>query len=83
MKVWLSIYVLGVLFSFFKTIQKMKSFENEITLLDLFYTLIWSLLSWGFCVVLYIDEITAFANKIEAELQKLSKVVVWKKGIKK
>jgi hypothetical protein len=82
MKIWLIIYLSGVIFSFFKSIQKMMSFENEITILDLIYTFIWSLFSWGFCVVLYIDEITTFADKVEVYLQKLGKVVVWRKGKK-
>ena len=75
--------IFRIFFSFYKSIKRIMSFDNEITILDLFYTLIWSLFSWGFCIVLYIDEITTFADKVEAELQKLSKIVVWKKGVKK
>lgn len=83
MKILLIIYLLGVIFSFCKSIQKMMSFENEITILDLFYTLIWSLFSWGFCVVLYIDEITIFFDKVEANLNKFNRIVIWKKKGKK
>ena len=86
MKIWLIIYLLGILFSFFKSIQKMMSFENEITVLDLLQICTWSLISWVMLFVFYYDQIGDFLSGLldfivflETKVTRIEKIVIWRK----
>jgi hypothetical protein len=86
MKIFLIIYLTGVIFSIYKSIQRMMSYENEIIVLDLLQIFTWSLISWVMLFVFYYDQIGNFLTGLldflvflETKVTKIEKIVVWRK----
>jgi hypothetical protein len=82
MKVWLIIYLLGVLFSIYTFFKRFLLHQETITLMEILSTFVWSFFSWGMVFVLYIDEVVVFTDKVGARLDKIGSTVIWKKGKK-
>ena len=83
MKIFLIIYLLGVLFSIYTFFKKFLLQQETITLMEILSAFIWSIFSWGMCFVLYIDNVVVFTDKVGARLDKIGDTVVWKKKGKK
>lgn len=79
MYIWLTIYLLGVILSIYRTVTQMTKLQTSIRVIDVIYTLIWSLFSWGTCFVLYIDEIGTFTDKINSLGNKIGGKVIWRR----